>query len=52
LQLKEEKDEKKHKKSRKDKIYNIKSLMKEFSIVFFYISLQKIDKKLQKMTTF
>jgi len=52
LQLKERKDEKKHKKSRKDRMYNTKSLILEFTIVFFYIFLQKIDKKLQKMTTF
>jgi len=52
LQLKERKDEKKHKKSREDRIYNTKSLILEFTIVFFYIFLQKTDKKLQKMTTF
>ena len=52
LQLKERKDEKKHKKSREDRMYNTKSLILEFTIVFFYIFLQKTDKKLQKMTTF
>jgi hypothetical protein len=36
----------------KIELYNTKYLILEFTIVFFYIFLQKIDKKLQKMTTF